>query len=419
MKSYLILSLIVTFSFCLLLLPSDSFANSFYCHTQNSQGKWITEWCVPSGTTLSGTLETDKPFYQTNTMGEIFFSGFSTCNNPRIFFFDEYRNMLGDPVNANPIDAISYEGSIVYNYMSEGEYFIEASCNEGRVKTFKEVIFKNSIEKKSDIETDTVKPTNSEINSQIDSTVANSVPVEEKKYNHDFIPESTTQSTTQKNSDEPEFEEYVDPRFVKVEIISTRPWKGAIGNVGSISSVSGSNSRTYLIECDGIVSANAQMYSDSGYLSIWLEQNGKTLEMSSTISPYGVVSISSTCSPYGLGGGCLIATATFDSELAPQVQKLREIRDSKLLQTESGSQFMEHFNSFYYSFSPYIADYERENPVFKEIVKIGITPMISTLSLMDYADTESEVLGIGISLIILNAMMYVGLPVFGIMRLRK
>ena len=119
------------------------------------------------------------------------------------------------------------------------------------------------------------------------------------------------------------------------------------------------------------------------------------------------------------GGGCLIATATFDSELAPQVQKLREIRDSKLLQTESGSQFMESFNQFYYSFSPIIADYERENPVFKEIVKIGITPMITTLSIMDYADTESEVLGIGISLIILNAMMYVGLPVFGIMIAKK
>ena len=119
------------------------------------------------------------------------------------------------------------------------------------------------------------------------------------------------------------------------------------------------------------------------------------------------------------GGGCLIATATFDSELAPQVQKLREIRDSKLLQTESGSQFMESFNEFYYSFSPAIADYERENPVFKEIVKIGITPMLSTLSLMDYADTESEVLGIGISLIILNAIMYVGLPAFGIVITKK
>ena len=119
------------------------------------------------------------------------------------------------------------------------------------------------------------------------------------------------------------------------------------------------------------------------------------------------------------GGGCLIATATFDSELAPQVQKLREIRDSKLLSTESGSQFIEHFNSFYYSFSPIVADYERENPVFKEMIKIGITPMLSTLSLMDYAESESEVLTIGISLIILNGMMYVGIPLIGIIVIRR
>ena len=137
------------------------------------------------------------------------------------------------------------------------------------------------------------------------------------------------------------------------------------------------------------------------------------------ITPSPSVTLPVIEEPKSNGGGCLIATATFDSELAPQVQKLREIRDSKLLYTESGSQFMEHFNSFYYSFSPYIADYERENPVFKEIVKIGITPMISTLSLMDYADTETEVLSIGISLIILNAMMYVGLPVFASMVIKK
>ena len=36
------------------------------------------------------------------------------------------------------------------------------------------------------------------------------------------------------------------------------------------------------------------------------------------------------------GGGCLIATATFGSELAPQVQKLREIRDNSLVLTKSG-----------------------------------------------------------------------------------
>jgi hypothetical protein len=121
------------------------------------------------------------------------------------------------------------------------------------------------------------------------------------------------------------------------------------------------------------------------------------------------------------GGGCLIATATYGSELAPQVQQLRELRDNQLLNTESGTSFMAYFNDFYYSFSPIIADYERENSVFREAVKIAITPMISSLSILNYVDMDSEieVLGYGISLIILNIGMYVGIPAIVIMRIRK
>jgi len=120
-------------------------------------------------------------------------------------------------------------------------------------------------------------------------------------------------------------------------------------------------------------------------------------------------------------GGCLIATATYGSELAPQVQQLRELRDNKLLQTESGSAFMESFNEFYYSFSPIIADYERENPVFREAVKLAITPMISSLSILNYVDmeTEAEVLGYGISLILLNVGMYFLAPAIVVVRIRK
>jgi len=118
------------------------------------------------------------------------------------------------------------------------------------------------------------------------------------------------------------------------------------------------------------------------------------------------------------GGGCLIATATFGSELSPQVQQLRELRDNKLLQTELGTSFMNSFNDFYYSFSPVIADYERENPVFKEMVKMAITPMISSLSILNYVDMSSDqgVLGYGISLIILNVGMYFVIPAIAIMR---
>ena len=119
------------------------------------------------------------------------------------------------------------------------------------------------------------------------------------------------------------------------------------------------------------------------------------------------------------GGGCLIATATYGSELAPQVQQLRELRDNQLLNTESGAAFMGTFNDIYYSFSPTIADYERENPYFKEAVKLAITPMISSLSLMENAESESEVLGIGISVIMLNLGMYFGVPAIVIVGIRK
>ena len=116
------------------------------------------------------------------------------------------------------------------------------------------------------------------------------------------------------------------------------------------------------------------------------------------------------------GGGCLIATAAYGSEMSPQVQMLREIRDNQLLQTESGSAFMGAFNNVYYSFSPAIADMERENPMFKEVVKLGLTPMLSSLAIMESADSESEVLGLGLSVIALNLGMYIALPAFGIIK---
>ena len=120
-------------------------------------------------------------------------------------------------------------------------------------------------------------------------------------------------------------------------------------------------------------------------------------------------------------GGCLIATAAFGSEMAPQVQFLREIRDNTVLQTESGSAFMAGFNQFYYSFSPAIADYERENPVFKEFVKLILTPLLTSLTLLQYADidSESEMLGYGIGIILLNIGMYFAVPAILVMKVRK
>ena len=121
------------------------------------------------------------------------------------------------------------------------------------------------------------------------------------------------------------------------------------------------------------------------------------------------------------GGGCLIATAAFGSEMAPQVQFLRELRDNTVLQTESGTIFMKGFNQFYYSFSPTIADYERENPVFKEAVKLALTPLLTSLTLLQYSeiDSESEMLGYGIGIILLNVGIYFVAPAVLIMKVRS
>ena len=144
----------------------------------------------------------------------------------------------------------------------------------------------------------------------------------------------------------------------------------------------------------------------------------------STEAEFGEIIIQENCvSSFGTGtegGGCLIATAAFGSEMAPQVQFLRELRDNTVLQTESGTSFMTGFNQFYYSFSPAIADYERENPAFKETVKLALTPLLTSLTLLQYADidSESEMLGYGIGIILLNIGMYFVVPAVLIMKVR-
>ncbi len=120
-------------------------------------------------------------------------------------------------------------------------------------------------------------------------------------------------------------------------------------------------------------------------------------------------------------GGCLIATATYGSELAPQVQNLRELRDNTILRTESGIAFMSGFNQLYYSFSPAIADLEREFPIFKEIVKLSITPLLSTLSILNYVEinSEQEMISYGVGVILMNIGMYFGAPAIIIYKIRK
>jgi len=217
----------------------------------------------------------------------------------------------------------------------------------------------------------------------------------------------------------------------KLLIFSDTKWSGALDSTSfDYIEIVGQNDRSIVFGCEssplreGFFGAKIQKITEDGYLKIVAIQNQKIMAQGSTEAQFGEILIQEKCvSSFGTGtgGGCLIATAAFGSEMAPQVQFLRELRDNTVLQTESGTSFMTGFNQFYYSFSPVIADYERENPAFKETVKLALTPLLSSLTLLQYADinSESEMLGYGIGVILLNIGMYFVAPAALIMTVGK
>jgi len=252
---------------------------------------------------------------------------------------------------------------------------------------------------------------------------------------HVFSQVATPQITTPQSIDqkiESELKKEIPEGKAKLLIFSDTLWSGALESSSfEYAEITGQNDKSVIFGCEssfgrqGVFGARIEKLTQDGYIKLVAIQNQKIMSQGTTEEQFGNVLINGDCvssfSAAPGGGGCLIATATFGSELAPQVQQLRELRDNHLLNTESGTLFIESFNQFYYSFSPYIADYERENPVFKEMVKLVITPMISSLSILNYVDMDSEnsVLGYGISLILLNAMMYVGIPAVVIVGIKK
>jgi len=151
------------------------------------------------------------------------------------------------------------------------------------------------------------------------------------------------------------------------------------------------------------------------------QQMQKTVQGSEDTATSMVNKVQDSSTEAAKYSGCLIATASFGSELAPQVQMLRETRDNILLQTRSGTTFMTAFNQFYYTFSPTVAEWERQNATFKEIVKTTITPLITTLSILSYLniDSEMEMIGYGAGVILLNIGMYFVFPAFVVMRLKS
>ena len=279
-----------------------------------------------------------------------------------------------------------------------------------------------------------------EVKTSFDRTIT--IPIKRSSHEITIIgtqvsPQVTTASTVQLQQQiekkiQAELRSEIPEGKAKLLIFSDTEWSGAFQVSGfDVTEINGQRDRIIIFECEPVLlgervfGAKIKKVTEEGYLKIVAIQNQKIISQESTDEHFGEVLINGNCvSSFTTGpegGGCLIATATYGSELAPQVQQLRELRDNKLLQTESGSAFMTGFNQFYYSFSPAIADLERINPYFKEGIKLGITPLISSLSILNHVDmdTDTEVLSYGISLILLNVGMYFIAPAIVFIGIKK
>ena len=77
----------------------------------------------------------------------------------------------------------------------------------------------------------------------------------------------------------------------------------------------------------------------------------------------------------GGGGSCFIATAAFDSPMAREVVVFREFRDTYLLTSNLGKGFV----NFYYYYSPPIAEFIKNKPYLKFLIRAFLKFIVALL----------------------------------------
>jgi hypothetical protein len=155
---------------------------------------------------------------------------------------------------------------------------------------------------------------------------------------------------------------------------------------------------------EGAVSIPYQ-FQDAGDYQITVSVEGILFQPIPPETAVFPITIGSQPTPVQPKSGCLIATAAFGSELAPQVQFLREYRDNTIMTTVAGSSFLNAFNTVYYSFSPTVADAERTHPLLQETVRAGISPLLGILQIAKFSTIGDNNLSVVLSGIMASSLI--------------
>ena len=90
--------------------------------------------------------------------------------------------------------------------------------------------------------------------------------------------------------------------------------------------------------------------------------------------------------------GCLVATAAYGSEMAPEVVYMRHVRDELIGSTTTGKILRDAFNVFYYAWSPTVADIIEAHEPLRVFSRILLLPLVGTVH---FAAVTFELLGGG------------------------
>ena len=124
---------------------------------------------------------------------------------------------------------------------------------------------------------------------------------------------------------------------------------------------------------------------------------------------------------------CVIATAAYASDQAPEVVYMRHVRDNLIGSTSTGRVLVEAFNGFYYSWSPWLAEAISASALLRAVFRVLLLPLIGIVhatalifaaigTMTGSADVASVIAFLAAASMTL--VVYVALPVLGLAKLK-